>query len=80
MRGNVTVVDADTLATLQTVAAEGAGIPQRLAGRLRGETIGELRVDAKALAKELGLAPEQGRDEHGRFASMDELMRAGSRR
>jgi hypothetical protein len=64
---------------LQNVAGSEHGIPERLRGRLRGASISELRSDAKVLAKELGLAPEQPRDEHGRFDSMDALMR-GARR
>jgi hypothetical protein len=68
--------DSETQRVLRDVAGAEHAIPERLRARLRGATISELRTDAKALARELGLAPEQPRDTRGRYASqMDELMR-----
>jgi hypothetical protein len=81
-RGNVTVVhDDETQRVLRNVAGGEHDIPERLRGRLRGETIAELRKDAQVLARELGLVQEQPRDSSGKFApTMDELMRSGTRR
>jgi hypothetical protein len=80
-RGNVTVMhDDETQRVLRDVVGNEHAIPERLRGRLRGETIAELRKDAQVLARELGIAPEQPRDEHGRFETMDALIRGGGRR
>jgi hypothetical protein len=78
-RGNVTVMhDDETQRVLRNVAGGEHNIPERLRGRLRGDTIGDLRKDAQQLAKELGIVEPQPRDAHGRYASsMDELIRHG---
>jgi hypothetical protein len=77
----VFVDDDETQRVLRDVAGDEHAIPERLRGRLRGETIAELRKDAQVLARELGLVQEQPRDSSGKFASsMDELMRQGSHR
>jgi hypothetical protein len=77
-RGNVTVMhDDETQRVVRDVVGNEHAIPERLCGRLRGATISELRIDACTFARELGLAPEQPRDERGKFASMDTLMRGG---
>jgi hypothetical protein len=65
-------MDAESLATLRAIAGQEAGIPEQLHARLRGESIKELREDARALALDAGFAepPEpQPRDASGRFAS-----------
>jgi hypothetical protein len=52
-----------------SIGAE-VGLTPAQSARLVGETAGELRKDARAMAKELGLeVDEQARDEGGRFAS-----------
>jgi hypothetical protein len=77
-RGNVPVMsDDETQRVLRDVAGGEHNIPERLRGRLRGDTISDLRKDAQTLAKELGIVEQQPRDDHGRFApTMDDLMRA----
>ena len=77
VRGTRTVasMDDETREVLQDAAGEAAAIPQRLRHRLRGDSITALRNDAKRLARELGIAEPQPRDERGKFASMDDLMR-----
>jgi hypothetical protein len=55
---------------LREIAASEAGLPPQLAGRVNGESIGEMRRDAQALALDLGYAepPEpQPRNERGQF-------------
>jgi hypothetical protein len=51
-----------------SIGAEHELTPQRSA-RLRGQTAGELRSDAKAMRRELGLpVDDPPRDDGGRFA------------
>jgi hypothetical protein len=64
-------VDAESLATLRAVAGNEAGIPESLHARLRGESIAELREDARQLAIDTGYAtppPPPARNERGQFA------------
>jgi hypothetical protein len=63
-------VDDETRTALQRLAGDEAGIPAQLHGRLRGESIKELREDARAFALDAGFAepPEaQPRNERGQF-------------
>ena len=46
---------ADLLADLRTAAAEAAGLPASLAGRLLGSDLESLRADAEAFGLALGL-------------------------
>jgi hypothetical protein len=78
--------DAETLSFLAHHVGEEHGIPEALRPRLAGETVAELRADAQALAKDLGLAapePARARDEGGRFArtssgDMNAIIRAAA--
>jgi hypothetical protein len=65
-------VDAETAAFVAHHVGAEHDIPEALRSRLSGESLGELRADAKALAEQLGIAPRapaRQRDEAGRFAS-----------
>jgi len=69
--------DAETLSFLAHHVGEEHGIPEQLRSRLSGETVSELRADAAALAKQLGIAPQEPdreRDHGGRFASSASTM------
>ncbi len=68
-------VDSESLDLLQRMAAQEAGLPERLRGRLAGDTIGALRADAKKLAVDLGYVQPQARDAGGRFTMNDEIRR-----
>jgi hypothetical protein len=69
--------DAETLSFLAHHVGEEHGIPEALRPRLAGETVSELRADARALAKALGIAPQEAgreRDQAGRFATSSGAM------
>jgi hypothetical protein len=59
-------MDDETRLALQQLAGDDIGIPASLHGRLRGDSLGELKADARRLADELGIG-QPDRDEHGRF-------------
>jgi hypothetical protein len=68
-------MDDETTAQLldyarQAVARE-VGIPAQHAHRITGSNVGELRADAKALARELGVVDltERARDDGGRYTA-----------
>jgi hypothetical protein len=46
-------VDSESLDLLRRTAAHEAGLPEQLQGRLVGDSIGELRTDARKLATDL---------------------------
>jgi hypothetical protein len=65
-------VDAETRSFLAHHVGAEHDIPEAIRPRLVGESVSELRADAAALAKQLGIAPQEPareRDEAGRFAS-----------
>jgi hypothetical protein len=76
-------LDPETRAFLQDRVGEEHQVPEPLRSRLSGETVSDLRADAQALAKQLGIAPpapERGRDQAGRFATASGGMSAVIRR
>jgi hypothetical protein len=62
-------VDRESLAILQREAASAEGLPLSLSDRLRGESFGELRSDAKQALRDFGLVTQE-RTEDGRFAGV----------
>jgi hypothetical protein len=68
------------LQLLREIAASEAGLPATLAGRVSGESIGELRKDAKQLALDLGYASPQPRTPSGQYASFSDQLRAAAGR
>jgi hypothetical protein len=65
-------MDEELLAIAKTGIGAEVGLTPAQSARLVGETAGDLRRDAKAMAKELGLAvDERQRDEGGRFTPSD---------
>jgi hypothetical protein len=68
-------MDSESLGVLQRAAAEAEGLPVSLSGRLRGDTFGALRADARQALKDFGFTEPQARDEHGRF-TMNDAIRA----
>lgn len=72
--------DGATLSVLQATAAREAGVPERFAGRLAGDTIAALRSDAQALAAELGVARSPERGESGRVQTPSMAMSRAIRR
>jgi hypothetical protein len=80
------IVDDETLELVRDTVGEQEGIPPRLRQRLRGDSVGAVRADAKRFSTELGLRAEPTRDERGRYASggsgastddaMSDLMRS----
>ena len=72
-------MDDETRSYLANTIGEEFGVPQQLRSRLTGESLSELRADAQALAKQLGIAPERERDGGGKFtggaADMNRLIR-----
>jgi len=70
--------DAESLELLREIAADEAGLPSQLAGRVSGSTIGELRKDARQLARDLGYTQPQPRTPTGQFASFNDQLRAAA--
>jgi hypothetical protein len=70
--------DAETIALLRSIAADEAGLPAALANRLNGESIAELRADAKRFARDAGYTDPQPRNERGQFASFNDAVRAAA--
>ena len=83
-------MDDETLAYIRERVADETQLPNGWGERLQGETLAELRADARVMAKDLGLAVDDERDaqrdEHGRFArsgnrgSMNSIIRQASGR
>jgi hypothetical protein len=69
-------VDAESLHALRDLSGAEHDIPQSVRHRLQGETLAELRSDARRLAEELGIRAKQPRDQAGRYDSIDETIRA----
>lgn len=67
-------MDDDTFAFLQESIAREVGLPEGWGDRLRGSSVSELRSDALALRKTLGMGESEStreRDEHGRYVGND---------
>jgi hypothetical protein len=60
-------MDSESLGVLQRTAASEAGLPAQFAHRVNGQSIAELRQDARQLALDLGYAEPPARDQRGRF-------------
>jgi hypothetical protein len=65
--------DDETAAYLKASVAAEAGLPDSMAHRLRGSSVGELRADAERLRAELGMPAlgERQRDSNGKFTGDD---------
>jgi hypothetical protein len=82
------VSDDETIAFLRSSVAREAGLSEGQSRRLKGETVAELRADAKAMRAELDMPPlddEDGgrqRDASGRFQtrSMNQAIRQAAGR
>jgi hypothetical protein len=64
-------VDDELVTIARTAIGAEYGLTPEQARRLRGDTAGELRADAKAMRSELGMPAldERARDRRGRFDS-----------
>jgi hypothetical protein len=62
-------VDDELLSIAKASIASEFGLSAEQSRRLHGETASEIKADAKAMAKELGIAvDDRQRDDAGRFA------------
>ena len=75
------MLDPESVAALQSIAGDAAQIPPELRDRIRGESVGEMKADARRLAKQLGIVEPPPRDERGKFApnnaAMNDIIRGG---
>jgi len=80
--------DPEVVQLAQQAAAREAGVPEGLSHRITGATLQEMRDDARALARELGIetsAEGSARDGRGRFTNagsvdMNRIIREASGR
>jgi hypothetical protein len=86
-RSGATRTDDELYAIARASIGATFGLSEAQSRRLHGATAAEIRADAKAMARELGLEvdnDDRGRDERGRFAesgsSMNALIRQASGR
>jgi hypothetical protein len=73
-------MDAESYAVLQRAAADEVGLPAQFAHRVNGQSIAELRKDARQLALDLGYAEPPARDERGRFHRPNQRVNDSIRR
>jgi hypothetical protein len=66
-------MDDDLVQVGRIAIGKEFGLTAEQSRRLRGETVGEVRADAKAMRHELGLPSldQRDRDDRGRFAGSD---------
>jgi hypothetical protein len=74
------VMDRESHAVLKQAAAEAEGLPSQFADRLRGESYGELRRDAKQALRDFGFTTPQPRTAGGQYASFSDTLRAAAGR
>ena len=70
-------MDAESIKALQERAAADTGLAPRLAHRLVGSSLHELRADAQAALRDFGYGPPPARDARGRFT--DQIRAAAGR-
>jgi hypothetical protein len=68
-------VDDELRAIAKTAIGAEVGLSAAQSARLVGDSAEALRLDAKTMAKELGIAvDEPGRDERGRFRTVGDAV------